>query len=55
MGGFERNDRIQLSLADDHAAGMLTEMTRQILHAQAEVERNFLTRGWRRSKPLLAN
>ena len=27
-GGFERNDGIELALADDHAAGVLTQMTR---------------------------
>ena len=30
--GFERDYGIKLSLADDHAAGMLAQMTRQILH-----------------------
>ena len=33
--GFEGDDGIELSLADDHAAGMLAEMPRHILHGQA--------------------
>ena len=37
-GGFERDDGIELSLADDHAAGVLAEMARQILHGEAELE-----------------
>ena len=37
-GGFERDDGIELSLADDHAAGVLAEMARQILHRDAEFE-----------------
>ena len=34
-GGFQRNDGIELSLADDHAAGVLAEMARQVLHGEA--------------------
>ena len=37
-GGLERHDGIELPLADDHAARMLAEMPRQILHALAEIE-----------------
>src|SRR4029077_14144903 len=36
--GFERNDGIQLALANDHSAGVLTEMARQVLHSPAEIE-----------------
>ena len=36
-GRLERNDGIELSLADDHAAGMLPEMARQILHGDSRV------------------
>ena len=35
-GGFERDDGIELSLADDHAAGVLAEMARHVLHGEAE-------------------
>ncbi len=35
-GGFERDDGIELSLADDHAAGVLAEMARHVLHGDAE-------------------
>ena len=35
---FKRNHGIELSLADDHAAGMLAQMARQILHRGAEFE-----------------
>ena len=34
-GGFERHDGIELALADHHAAGMLAEVTRQILDFEA--------------------
>ena len=34
-GGLERDDGIELSLADDHAAGVLAEMARHILHGDA--------------------
>ena len=34
-GGLERDDGIELSLADDHAAGVLAEMARQILYGDA--------------------
>src|SRR5262249_34661371 len=37
-GGLERNDGIQLALADDHAAGMLAEMARQIPNGQVEIQ-----------------
>ena len=37
-GRFQRHDGIQLSLADDHAAGVLAEMARQVLKRQAELE-----------------
>ena len=33
---FNRHNVIQLSLADNHATGVLTEMARQILYAHAE-------------------
>ena len=35
-GRLERHDGIELSLADDHAAGMLAEMARHVLHGEAE-------------------
>ncbi len=35
-GGLERHDGIELSLADDHAAGVLAEMARHVLHGEAE-------------------
>jgi hypothetical protein len=34
--GFERDYRIELSLANHHAAGVLAEMARHILHGEAE-------------------
>ena len=34
--GFERHDGIELSLANDHAAGMLAEMARHVLHGEAQ-------------------
>ena len=33
---LERNNGIKLSLADDHAARVLAEMARQVLHGEAE-------------------
>ena len=36
-GGLERHHRIELALADHHAAGVLTEMPRQILDAQPQL------------------
>src|SRR5579863_2351447 len=33
---FERDDGIELSLADDHAAGVLAEMAGHVLHSEAE-------------------
>ena len=36
--GFERDHGIELSLADDHAAGMLSQMARQILHRFAQLK-----------------
>ena len=36
--GFERHHGIELPLADHHAAGMLAQMTRQILHRFAQLE-----------------
>ena len=35
-GGLERHDGIELSLADDHAAGVLAEMAWHILHGEAQ-------------------
>ncbi len=35
---FQRHDRIKLSLADHHAAGMLAEVARQILHRNTQLE-----------------
>ena len=35
-GVFEWNDRVELPLADDHPAGMLAKMPRQILHLAPE-------------------
>ena len=37
-GALDGDDAIQHSGADDHAAGVLAEMARQVLHAQAQVE-----------------
>ena len=34
-GGLERDHGIELSLADDHAAGVLAEMARHVLHGEA--------------------
>ena len=36
-GGLERHDGIELALADDHAAGMLPEVARQVLDAQPQL------------------
>ena len=36
--GFQRNDGIKLPLADDHTAGVLPQMTRQVLHRDAKLE-----------------
>ena len=38
-GGFERHHGIELALADHHAAGVLAEMARQILHGQVQLEK----------------
>ena len=35
---LKRHHRVKLSLADHHAAGMLPEVTRQVLHRQAKLE-----------------
>ena len=35
---LQRHDRIQLTLTNHHAAGMLAKMPRQILEAQAQLE-----------------
>src|SRR5215469_1517440 len=37
-GRLKRHYRAELPLADDHAAGMLAEMSRQVLHAQSKIE-----------------
>ena len=37
-GAFQRNDLVKHAKADDHAPGVLAEMTGQVLHAQAELE-----------------
>ena len=37
-GGFERDDGIELVLADHHAAGMLAEMARKVLRHAVEVQ-----------------
>ena len=37
-GALDGDDAIQHAGADDHAAGVLAEMARQVLHAHAEVE-----------------
>ena len=37
--GFERHDGIELALADHHAAGVLAEMARQVLHGDAEFDK----------------
>ena len=36
-GVLERHDAVELPLADHHAAGMLSEMSRQVLHAVPEL------------------
>ncbi len=38
-GGFERNDVIETSLADDHAAGVLAEMARHVLQGYDDIEK----------------
>ena len=35
-GGFERNDRIQLSLANHHAAGVLAQVPREVLNLRIQ-------------------
>ena len=37
-GWLQWNDGIELALANDHAAGMLAEMARQILDGHVEIE-----------------
>ncbi len=37
-GALERNDVVELALADDHAAGVLAEVAREVLQADAELE-----------------
>ena len=37
-GAFEGDDVIELALADDHAAGVLAEVAREVLEADAELE-----------------
>ena len=37
-GGLEGNDAVELALADDHAAGVLAEVARHVLHGHAELE-----------------
>ena len=37
-GGLERDDGIELALADHHAAGMLAEVARQILDGHVEIQ-----------------
>ena len=43
-GRFQRNHRIELALADHHAAGMLPQMPRQVLHRQIQLEKLAHTR-----------
>ena len=38
-GVLERHDRVELALADHHAAGVLAEMPRQVLHLAATAAR----------------
>src|SRR5215470_14948908 len=38
-GGFQRNDRIELALTNDHSAGVLAQMARKILHFLAQFEK----------------
>ncbi len=47
---LERHDGIKLALADHHAAGVLSQMTRQILHRFTH-SKNLRRRGCRRSNP----
>ena len=37
-GVFERHDRIEIAAADDHAAGVLPEMPRQVLHRETQLD-----------------
>src|ERR1700693_6207635 len=36
-GGVQRDDIVKLSLEDDHAAGVLSEMAGQILHGETQL------------------
>ena len=37
-GGFERNDGIELAFADDHAAGVLAEMAREVANGDIQIQ-----------------
>src|SRR5579859_3449274 len=37
--GFQRHNRIELALANDHSSGMLAQMTRQVLNGKAKFEK----------------
>ena len=50
-GGLERHDRVELALADHHAAGVLAEMPRQILDAHRHSSANVRMRGISSDRP----
>ena len=50
-GGLERHDGIELALAHHHAAGVLTEMARQILDAPATARRTPACAACRSDRP----
>ena len=37
-GRLQRNNRVQLSLANDHTAGVLSQVARQVLHGHTQLE-----------------
>jgi hypothetical protein len=49
-GALEGDDAVELALADDHAAGVLAEMARQVLQAVAELDQRAMRGCWM-SKP----
>ena len=53
-GVLERHDGVELALADHHAAGMLAEMPRQILHLAPEPREQPDALGVRASRPTAA-
>jgi hypothetical protein len=53
-GGLQRHDRIELPLADHHAAGVLPEVPRQVLHGEVS-SKNFPISGLSVSSPASRN